>query len=241
MRASPVRAMLLLLSLLIVGAATAMIQFPPAPTVEPALALHVVKGELPISPAQSLPQPAVEADRPREATLPAASSPKQAPQSPSEAPVPSEEPAGEAPDAAPRQPAVAESSDGAEVSGEPETAPPGADGADGQAAREPGPSQEAIASALSAYRQQVRSLIAASRRYPAIARRLGHTGGVEVFFVLDREGNLLTSEVKSGSGFPELDEAALAAVHAVGRFPPFPSAVKREKLDFQVSLVFELE
>jgi len=123
------------------------------------------------------------------------------------------------------------------------TEPDGSSGdGDGESpASENAASAQTAAESLSSYRQKVYSLIAAKKRYPAIARRMGHTGKVGIAFRLDRQGKLLATSVKASSGFSELDDAALASVRAVDTFPPFPAAIKQDELDFAISLVFELE
>jgi len=120
-------------------------------------------------------------------------------------------------------------------------ASPAPDGREQAGPEENAPSADARHSALAAYRQQVYSLIAANKRYPSIARRLRHEGRVALAFTLDRKGNLMSANVKARSGYAELDEAALAAVRAVGKFPGFPASVESAELDFEVTLVFELE
>ena len=59
------------------------------------------------------------------------------------------------------------------------------------------------------------SVVCPSRRapaYPALSRRLGEAGKVVLRVSLDRVGNVAKASVDRSSGFPRLDEAALAAV-----------------------------
>jgi protein TonB len=48
--------------------------------------------------------------------------------------------------------------------------------------------------------------------YPRLARKMGETGKVSLRVELDVTGRLISMEVAHSSGFPRLDEAALAAV-----------------------------
>jgi protein TonB len=50
--------------------------------------------------------------------------------------------------------------------------------------------------------------------YPALSRRRGETGTAYVRFVVGLTGNLENVELKKGSGYDRLDDAALAAVRA---------------------------
>ncbi len=103
-----------------------------------------------------------------------------------------------------------------------------------------GPSEEDITRALEGYRRLVYASIERNKQYPAIARKLGHEGEVAVSFLLARDGSLKSASVSSSSGFFELDEAALEAVRAVGKFPAFPGLLQQENLRFAVRLAFEL-
>lgn len=49
-------------------------------------------------------------------------------------------------------------------------------------------------------------------RYPALSRRRGEEGTVTLRVELDEEGRVSSARVATGSGFPQLDEAALSAV-----------------------------
>lgn len=98
-----------------------------------------------------------------------------------------------------------------------------------------------LAEVLAAYHSRIASLIEAQKRYPEIARRLKHEGMARVRFRLSAEGQLLTSAVDTGSGFAELDEAALNAVRRVAKFPAFPHPLGAGDREFVVTLNFTLK
>jgi periplasmic protein TonB len=66
----------------------------------------------------------------------------------------------------------------------------------------------------------VRAGIARTLVYPPNARRNGLQGKVILEFVLLAEGRIRDLLLRSSSGFPVLDAAALAAVEAAAPFPP---------------------
>lgn len=54
--------------------------------------------------------------------------------------------------------------------------------------------------------------------YPPEAKALGHEGTVHLLLKLDPSGLILQASVAAGSGYPELDDAALKAALHAGRF-----------------------
>ena len=57
---------------------------------------------------------------------------------------------------------------------------------------------------------------------------------------LDRSGRLVAARVEGGSGAAALDDAALAAVRAVGRYPSPPEALAGESFAFVIPVSFQL-
>ncbi len=91
------------------------------------------------------------------------------------------------------------------------------------------------------YFSRIRRLLEAAKRYPESARRGGIEGSVGIGFCINRQGYLArNAEVFRSSGSPPLDQAAIACVEKVGKFPPFPDTFKEDLLKIRVDLVFEL-
>jgi len=61
------------------------------------------------------------------------------------------------------------------------------------------------------------------RKYPALAREKQIEGEVRVRFTLDQYGTILSSQIETSSGWPVLDEAALAVFEEIGKLPTPPS------------------
>ncbi len=96
-------------------------------------------------------------------------------------------------------------------------------------------------SAKETYFSRIRRLLEAAKRYPASARRAGIEGSVGIGFSINRQGYLTRkAEAFRSSGSPVLDQAAVACVEKVGKFPPFPDTFKEGLLKIRVDLVFEL-
>jgi protein TonB len=75
--------------------------------------------------------------------------------------------------------------------------------------------------------------------YPALARRRGLTGTVVVDVEVDASGKLGRVAVFTSSKHSVLDDAALDAVHAVGKVP-FPPGVTPRRLLVRLPVVFDL-
>lgn len=74
------------------------------------------------------------------------------------------------------------------------------------------------------------------KTYPATARARREQGVVEVVFIIDGKGNLLSGSIGNSSGFMLLDNAALAAVAASSPLPAPPYG--SEKLTVTVPFSF---
>lgn len=69
----------------------------------------------------------------------------------------------------------------------------------------------------------IRDAILGHLRYPILARRRGWSGQMEVAFTITPSGSVSELRVLTSSGFPVLDDQALAAVRRSSPFTPAPS------------------
>lgn len=86
----------------------------------------------------------------------------------------------------------------------------------------------------------VRYLQAPAPVYPSASRRLGESGEVRLRVEIDSTGHARQVQVQQSSGWPRLDDAALAAVRAA-RFVPYTDHGVPVAVWTVVPIVFELE
>lgn len=102
------------------------------------------------------------------------------------------------------------------------------------------PAQAPAASprALALFEGQVRQAVQRAVAYPMAARVARQTGRTQVGFTLNA-GRVGAVRVLRSSGFPMLDQAALAAVRDA-RYPPPPAALAGRAMQFEVWVVFRV-
>lgn len=94
--------------------------------------------------------------------------------------------------------------------------------------------------ALSEYLYGLRRLIDERKIYPPLSRRMGETGKVLISLEVLKSGAIQGIQLKQGSLFARLDQAALEAVSAVEKYKPLPDSVKSEKLTVEVPIEYSL-
>jgi len=85
------------------------------------------------------------------------------------------------------------------------------------------------------YRDTVREIIAANKKYPVRARRRGIQGSVTVAFSVYTDGVVSNTSVEGSSGFDILDKTALQILAESSPLPAPP-----EQMDFTVPISFKL-
>jgi periplasmic protein TonB len=96
-------------------------------------------------------------------------------------------------------------------------------------------------SALQGYLRDIRRLLEQHKNYPWLARRRNLQGVVVLVFTVTAGGQIESYRVSRSSGQDLLDEASKATIRRVGKFPPFPAALKRRKLTVEIPLAFRLK
>ncbi len=79
-------------------------------------------------------------------------------------------------------------------------------------------------------------------KYPVASRKFKEEGTVIIKFTIDRQGNVLSSAIKTSSGYPTLDQAALQALSDAIPLPPVPPKLfrGRDRLPLEVPFEYDL-
>ncbi len=110
-----------------------------------------------------------------------------------------------------------------------------------QPARAPAPRTEAVKQASAAASLDYRALVSEHLRrfvHKQVAATYG-SGRVVVGFLLNREGQVLSSRIEASSGNAALDREALAVVSRANPFPPFPPAKTQAQDSFSWPVQFQ--
>ena len=78
------------------------------------------------------------------------------------------------------------------------------------------------------------------QRYPASALARRREGLVVLHFAMDRDGNVLLSQVKKSSGYDLFDQEALALLQRAAPLPKPPAEVANDQLTMDVGVNFHL-
>lgn len=83
----------------------------------------------------------------------------------------------------------------------------------------------------------IRDSILANLRYPMLARRRGWSGQVEIAFKITPDGSVSELRIVASSGFPVLDDQAIAAIRHSAPFTPAPriAAILVMPVNFQLN------
>jgi protein TonB len=105
-----------------------------------------------------------------------------------------------------------------------------------------GNSNEADAGHIMRYEQLLAVWLHKFKQYPTEARMKNQEGTAILHLVIDREGNVLRSDLAAKTGYPLLDEAVMEMVTQAKTVPPVPDDYPGEnELEFQIPVKFTLE
>ncbi|PVM82224.1 energy transducer TonB [Caulobacter endophyticus] len=76
------------------------------------------------------------------------------------------------------------------------------------------------------------------KRYPRRAQSAGQEGVVHIAFTVDRGGKVLSARIAKGSGYPLLDDEALATVRRASPMPPPPGDVPGDPVEVLAPVEF---
>jgi protein TonB len=76
--------------------------------------------------------------------------------------------------------------------------------------------------------------------YPRWAREAGYEGITKIRFAILSNGELEKVSIVNSSGYDILDNAAIAAIEKAAPFPPLPDSLKRDMLQLELPIAFQL-
>ncbi len=91
-----------------------------------------------------------------------------------------------------------------------------------------------------AYIDTVRGWLSDNKRYPEQARQRGDEGVVRIYFVVDREGNILEYRILESSGIALLDREVEALLDRAQPLPAMPDDLRRNRIELTVPIEFSL-
>ncbi|WP_432695921.1 energy transducer TonB [Marinobacterium sp. YM272] len=83
--------------------------------------------------------------------------------------------------------------------------------------------------------------LARHKRYPISARRRGQEGVAKLYFVVNRQGQVLEFNIRESSGFNSLDDAVIAMLEKAEPLPRFPVEMVQDTLSITVPVAFAIK
>lgn len=90
------------------------------------------------------------------------------------------------------------------------------------------------------YLRELMAWLAKHRVYPAEARKQKVQGVVQVRFLIDRDGRLLSAAIQRSAQSRLLDDAAIDVLRRANPMPAFPEALDRQRLSVSLPIDFSL-
>lgn len=90
------------------------------------------------------------------------------------------------------------------------------------------------------YLYEIKKLLERRKRYPQMARKMGHAGKVTMSLTLAQDGSLIESEVVAASPFDTLNRAAQELVKGIHGLKPFPQEIQRTSWQITVPIEYSL-
>lgn len=78
------------------------------------------------------------------------------------------------------------------------------------------------------------------KKYPVMAKKMGHTGRVTIKFEIDRRGEIIYSEILVPAKHPSLNESVQKLLLETKTFKPFPEEISRTTWKFILPVEFKL-
>lgn len=90
------------------------------------------------------------------------------------------------------------------------------------------------------YLYEIKKLLERRKRYPVMAKKMGHTGKVTMRFTLAADGSLTESEIVEKAPHETLNQAAVDLVQGISGMKPFPQEIQRTSWSITVPIEYVL-
>lgn len=104
----------------------------------------------------------------------------------------------------------------------------------------PASTASSAASARATWQAQLLAWLEKHKRYPRVAQEQRQEGVVSLRFAIDRQGNVLSSQINKSSGFELLDNEVLALIERAKPVPAPPPEMGGSRFELQVPVAFSL-
>ena len=94
--------------------------------------------------------------------------------------------------------------------------------------------------ALKNYVGQIRRSVLGAKRYPEVSRKAGRQGILKVQFTILKNGQLGNISLLTETEYPELNQAAMAAVKGAAPFTGIPDSIMDQSMSFIVPIKFKV-
>jgi protein TonB len=94
--------------------------------------------------------------------------------------------------------------------------------------------------ALAAYKSAVQRRLERNKKYPPMARNNRIQGIVYVTFTINKSGQVVNSHIVNSSGYPVLDDEAMALLRRVNPLPSIPDEVRANVVTLTAPLQFRM-
>ncbi len=91
------------------------------------------------------------------------------------------------------------------------------------------------------YAGAITRLIQQNLHYPLSAKKLGQQGIVLMNIVINKDGQVLKSEIKQKSPYQAFNTSSLDIIRRVGKFPPIPQEIGLEQYEVTIPVKYILE
>lgn len=90
------------------------------------------------------------------------------------------------------------------------------------------------------YLYEIKKLLERRKRYPMMAKKMGHTGKVTMRFTLGADGSLKESEIVEKTPYDSLNKAAHELVKGIDGMKPFPQEIQKTSWVITVPIEYSL-